>query len=393
MLNEKEKEILRTNLHTSVKDWFFKKDQEGISYKKIAEQIQARKKIEKKIPSWFENENLLFPPSLSLEQSSSEITALYKASKLPKGKKFIDLTGGMGIDISFLSQNFEQLVYCEQNETLSQLSKYNFEVLGLKNIETFTGNSVLFLENNHVKYDCIFLDPARRKADKKVFRLEDCTPNLLEIQEMLWEKTSKIWVKLSPMIDLFLLKKRLPFLKNIFVISVQNECKEILIELEKNYSGNTYITASNFHNDSWSEYLSESTKWETKCMLLEPQNEEKKYIYLPNTSIMKAGLADIYCQEQNLVKMSTHTHLYFGNQMLDQFQGRIFEIKQEFTSKKDLQKAFKNKPCEIICKNAKEKAEFYFKKFKLKKGSNKDFLIIGTHQNNKVSFFETLRIQ
>ena len=205
----------------------------------LARQTEGRKIVATKLPSWAENMSILFPVKISLEQCSSEATALYKAG-LVSGKSLVDLTGGFGVDCSFLSKNFKSTEYVEQNEELCDIARHNFNALGL-NINVNNSESVEYLEGMS-PVDCIYIDPARRDIKgKKTADLSLCSPNLLEIRDILLKKCNTLLIKLSPMFDISSALEVFPECKQVHVVSVKNECKELLLLIEKGFCGETEI--------------------------------------------------------------------------------------------------------------------------------------------------------
>ena len=225
------KEFIKKHLKEDVKSLALAKFPDGIDREFVIRQIHARQVLSKKLPSWAENDELVFPKKLSLEQCSSELTAKYKSS-LAKGKTLIDLTGGMGVDTAFLSDNFNKTYYVEMQEELCEIAKHNFKVLN-KNIEVVNDNAEHFITICD-DVDCVYLDPARRdEYGRKMVSLHDCSPDVVELHDILLEKAKRILIKVSPMLDIEMVKKELKDISEIHVVAVRNECKEILIEIQK----------------------------------------------------------------------------------------------------------------------------------------------------------------
>ena len=219
--------------------------------KLFTETFPKAKIVASKLPSWAENMSIVFPAKISLEQCSSEATALYKAS-LVSGESLVDLTGGFGVDCSFLSKNFTSVDYLEQNEELCQIAEHNFKALGL-NIKVNNAESVEFLKKMPA-VDCIYIDPARRDVKgKKTADLSLCSPNLLEIRDTLLEKCNTLLIKLSPMFDISSALEVFPECKQVHVVSVKNECKELLLILGREEKENIPIRTVNFHGDAAQE--------------------------------------------------------------------------------------------------------------------------------------------
>lgn len=214
-------------------------------------QIVGRRIAKEKISTWYANAEIIYPAHLSLEQCSSEATALYKVSLTPNlspkergvagassspsleglGEVMIDLTGGMGVDISFLAKNFKQAIYVEQQQELCEIAKHNFRALGLENIKVLNADAVKYLAETE-KVDLIYIDPARRdNIGKKTVSIEDCTPNILEIENLLEEKAETVMIKLSPMLDISLALRSLKNVSDVHIVAVNNEVKELLFFL------------------------------------------------------------------------------------------------------------------------------------------------------------------
>ena len=233
ILTESQKEFIKSHENEDVHDLALRFSGEDMPF--LLTQISGRQIAKHKIPSWYANEDIVYPAHLSMEQTSSETTALYKASILPEsGNIFIDLTGGLGVDFSFLSRRFNKGVYVEQNEELCRIAANNFPSLQLPDFEIVNSSSENILDSLP-KADLIFIDPSRRDTDgRKVFRIEDCSPNLIEIEEQLFQKSDKILIKYSPMLDISLALNSLSNVSDVHIVSVNNECKELLFLLSKN---------------------------------------------------------------------------------------------------------------------------------------------------------------
>ena len=203
LLHKEVQEFLEENYRKEVSKIVFKGSPfPGVSEQELAVQLTGKKKAEKKLPTWFTTRNIIYPPTLNLEQTSSEKTARYKAS-LMAGDTIVDVTGGFGIDSYFFSKEFKKVVHCELNEELSEVAAHNFGVLEAKNIESYVGDGIEFLENSSEKFDWIYIDPSRRDdAGGRVFQLSDCLPNVPEHLDLLLKKGDNILIKTSPLLDL-----------------------------------------------------------------------------------------------------------------------------------------------------------------------------------------------
>ena len=193
---------------------------EGIETSEIIEQIEAKKRSQKKLQSWFNGENIYFPNKLNIEQTSSEITAKHKAD-LMQGDRIIDLTGGFGVDCFYFSKRFKQVTHCEINRKLSEIVNHNYKQLEVENIETRLVNGIDYLKNIDTNFDWIYIDPSRRHDSKgKVFFLNDCLPNVPEHLDLLFKRSKNILIKTSPLLDFSVGIGELKHVKTIHVIAV-----------------------------------------------------------------------------------------------------------------------------------------------------------------------------
>ena len=287
-------------------------------------QIAGRQIAEAKVPSWYHTEGLLYPKHLSMEQCSSEATAIYKAG-LVEGDSFADLTGGFGIDCSFLSRKFKQADYVERQAELCELAKHNFPLLGLS-IGVHNEDGVEYLKQMQ-PVDCLFLDPARRDGHGgKTVAIADCEPDVSALEDLLVEKAKKVMVKLSPMLDLSLALKHLKYVREVHIVSVNNECKELLLILQKE-SASSDITIHCEHIVNASEHQSFSFTQEQErtsdCPLA---TEVGAYLYEPNASILKAGAYRSLTQTYACKKLHASSHLYTSEQFIADFPGRRFRV-------------------------------------------------------------------
>ncbi|MEA4917496.1 THUMP-like domain-containing protein [Proteiniphilum sp.] len=303
-------------------------------------QIAGRQMAEKKIPSWYAETDIVYPPHLSLEQSSSELTACYKASLvLGKNETFADLTGGMGVDFSFLSPHFREAEYVEQNEDLCRIAEHNFAELGLTNATIHCAGAGTFLRET-APLDFIYLDPSRRdNIGRKVFRIEDCNPDLSEIKPLLLEKSNKVMVKYSPMLDISLAVKSLGCVSAVHVVSVDNECKELLFLLSEAAVEEPLFIAVNLKKRGEKELFSFTMVQEQKAVVPFAENPGH-YLYEPNTSILKAGAFKSVAQAYHFQKLHINSHLYTSDELVADFPGRVFEVETFFVPNKKNIKIF-----------------------------------------------------
>ncbi|MGL5015904.1 MAG: class I SAM-dependent methyltransferase [Bacteroidales bacterium] len=310
------------------------------------EQIIVRRQVKDKLPSWSKNPKMLFPSKLASEQCSSELAAKYKQRLVMAARSGCDLTGGLGIDSSFLAQGCEKFYYFERFPLYCQVAKHNFNELGLNQIEVIEGDSTKLFESLP-QLDFIYVDPARRSdCNKRIFELTDCEPDVSALYYTLLNKAKRLIVKLSPMADINRVVEILPDTIEIHVVSVKNECKELLVVVEQRNGGEVIdppIYCVNFSTNGEENFL--FTRQEEK----EAQNiyvtKPELYLYEPNVSLLKAGAFKTIVTRYRLKKLHKHSHLYTSDELIEGFPGRRFRIEStEFFSKKWLQGALKVSP-------------------------------------------------
>jgi hypothetical protein len=348
---------------------------EGITVQELIEQIESRKKAEKKLPTWFNSSNIYYPPKLNLEQTSSEKTAKYKASII-NGNSIADITGGFGVDSFYFSEQFKSVHHFEINKSLSEIAKYNFKVFSKTNIECFSENRMLQMPKN--KYDVIYIDPSRRHDSKgKVFFLRDCEPNLPDNLDEILKTCKQLLVKTSPMLDLSIGLKELKCVSEIHIVAVNNDVKELLWLINENHIEAPLIKTINItkvSNEKFEFYWNEKR--------ISEYTIPKKYLYEPNAAIMKSGAFDIVSTKYKLNKLHQHAHLYTSNDLID-FPGRRFEIKEVIPfQKKEIKKSLKIKKANITTRNFPESVSTIRKKFKISDGGD-DYLFFTTSENGQ----------
>ncbi|HHB78676.1 MAG TPA: SAM-dependent methyltransferase [Saprospiraceae bacterium] len=353
----------------------------------IIQQINGRKKVAAKIPSWANNESIIFPNIVSFEQCSSEATAGYKA-RLIQGHHLVDLTGGFGVDTYFLAQKFKQVDYFEQNEALFDVVKNNYHQLQVSNIRMHHGNGIDFLENIQHPVDWIYLDPSRRQADhSKIFLIEDCQPNILEINDLLLAKAKNVLIKLSPMLDIDQIIRKVAGLQKIHIVSVKNECKEVLLHISAtpNLLTPVALTAVNIHDhqnfDEFTTTMDKRKKENITIQLSKPLD----YIYEPNKSILKGNLQDYLAETKQISKLNTHSNFFTSSDEKSDFPGRIFQVKTIIKlKKKQITKHLDKGKANVISRNFPLKASQIYEKFKIIPGGSTYLLATKLKQNDNV---------
>ena len=287
-------------------------------------QIAGRQIAEVKLPSWYHKAGLLYPKHLSMEQCSSEATAVYKA-ELVGGETLADLTGGLGIDCSFMARKFKKADYVERQTELCELAEHNFPLLGL-DIGVHNEDGVEYLKQME-PVDCLFLDPARRDGHGgKTVAISDCEPDVSALEDLLVEKAKTVMVKLSPMLDLSLALKTLKYVCEAHVVSVNNECKELLLILQKTpISSGVPIHCIHIlpQGERQSFVFSQEQERSSDCPLA---TQVEAYLYEPNASILKAGAYRSLTQSYEVKKLHASSHLYTSSQFMEDFPGRRFRV-------------------------------------------------------------------
>jgi len=295
----------------------------GVAVQACVAQIEALRKVRLKIPAWFRFE-LDMPPLLSVEQASSEAAARFK-STLFSGKKMADLTGGMGVDAYFFAQQFEQVTYVERNPELIALTRHNFAALGAANIRVVETDSEAFLKTTTEHYDLLYLDPARR-ADRhrRVFQLADCEPNVPALREMLLAHGDRVLVKTAPLLDLSQACEQLGSVAGMWVVSVENEVKEVLYLLEKSAPApdQTPIEAVCLGHEMHIFRFTRTEERDAKPEYTLPQG----YLYEPDAAVLKAGAFKAFACRFGLAKLHPQTHLYTSPSLVPDVPGRTFAV-------------------------------------------------------------------
>ena len=347
----------------------------------VIKQIAGFQKIKDKVPVFYESKDILFPKQLSIEQSSSEITAKYK-SKLFEGDAFADLTGGFGVDFYFISQNFKSGIYVERDEELCKLAAHNFKLLKIPRYEIHQTKSEDYLDKMP-EVDLIYIDPHRRsETGKKTVLISDCEPNVALFAEKMLLKTPVVMIKLSPMLDIHQAIEYLPQTTEVHIVAVDNECKEVLLILKREgiYKNDDYhkdtvkIKTRNLYKSQVHQTFDFSF-FEEKQAEVVYTDEPGQYIYEPNAAIMKSGAFKLVATHFNLRKFHVNTHLYTGDEHINDFPGRIMQVSEVYgNNKADLKKIKDKYPkANVTTRNYPLSVDDFRKRTSIKEGGN-DYL-------------------
>ena len=372
VLSEKEKEFLRAHRSDDVARLSLQAHKyPDLNVRFLIEQIAARQIIEHKLPEWYANEEVFYPSRVSLEQCSSEVTARYKQALISEGDRLCDLTGGLGIDSYYFSKKAGEVIYVETVPAHFEMARQNFAALQCANVRTIHADCRDYLEQTDEQVDVFYIDPSRRNNIKgRVYALSDCEPNLVEMLPRLFERAPKVIAKLSPMLDISHTLQLLPHTTAIHVLSVRNECKELLFEIEREASEeepNVYcinFTASG-KEMRFAFRLSDERDAAT-VLAAQPEN----YLYEPNASILKAGAFKSVARHYGIEKLHPSSHLYTSEQLINDFAGRIFKVEEiiPFSSKQTKRLRESIPQANITVRNFPLSAEQLRARLKIKEG-------------------------
>ena len=310
----------------------------NLSNKELAVQIQSYRLAKKKIPAFKDRNDIIYPPKIHLEQSSSEQTAKFKAQLLQKGRG-VDLTGGFGIDTYYLAQTNENVIYTDANQELSSIADHNFKNLSQENIQVYDLPAEMMLDQLPMQLDWFFIDPSRRSNNNsKIITLEDSQPDILKIQHKLKAKFHHGLIKASPMLSIEKALKQIKQVEIVHIVAINNEVKELLFQVNytkeikaikiNSYDLNnkTNLIYQKEHNDTTSFHIQYS--------------DVKAFLYLPHPAISKAGFFKDLAIDFSVDKIAQETHLYTSTDKVD-FPGRSFSVIQVLKYKpKKLKKFF-----------------------------------------------------
>ncbi len=346
-----------------------------ITVQELIQQIDGFRRTQKKLPTWHHTFQIYYPPKINVEQTSSEITAQYKAS-LVMGKSLADLTGGFGVDSFYFSKRFETVLHFELNKLLSNITNYNLGILQAEHIECIAKDGLKTIENR--KFDVIYVDPARRNAEKgKVFFLKDCEPNVPLHLNYLMERSKTLLLKTSPMLDISVGLSELQYVTEIHVVAVENEVKELLWILKEATVQPVIIKTINFSKNGIQTFSFDANAESNPVVSL-----PKDYLYEPNAAIMKSGGFGHISEKYELSKLHTNSHLYTNNHPIE-FPGRIFKVEKVIPyNKKELRNHLLGTKANITTRNFPGSVNELRKKWKIKDGGD-NYLFFTTNLNDE----------
>ncbi len=338
-----------------------------VDTKEVIEQIEAKKRSVKKLPTWFKKENIYWPNKLNIEQTSSEITAKYK-STIISGKSLIDVTGGFGVDTYYFSQHVDSVIHCEIDNKLSKIVAHNFKELEISNIKCLNESGIDALKRLDQQFDWVYVDPSRRdKTKNKVFLLTDCTPDVKIFQHLFLVYAKNVMVKTSPLLDISATLFALNHITEIYVVAVNNEVKELLWILQRDYEGDVLIKTINLQKDKNPQIY--NFKLADEAINIAQYHLPLNYLYEPNSAILKAGAFNSLSYDLDVYKLHKHSHLYTSKELID-FPGRRFKIEKILPFNKKLFAKEKITKGNITTRNFPLTVAEIRKKFKIKDGGD-----------------------
>ncbi|MBR2318383.1 MAG: RsmD family RNA methyltransferase [Bacteroidaceae bacterium] len=344
-------------------------------------QIEGWQQAREKLPTWSAVDGIIYPPKISMEQCSSEHTAKYKSALL-SGRRFADLTGGFGIDFSYIARGFEEAFYIERNEKLCTIAEHNFALLGLDHTKVMNGNSEELL-TTLPQLDWIFIDPARRDGDgRKVVALPDCEPDVVALEERLLAKASRVMVKCSPMLDITLACRQLHNVEAVHIVAVNNECKELIFILGTAADDIPVHCVDIRGKETASFNFTLNEERQSHCTFADSPSH---YLYEPGAAIQKAGCHNSLSARYGLQKLHPNSQLYTSDRLIESFPGRVFEVVDVAGfSKAELKRVQALQKANITVRNFPENVQQLRKRLKLADGGDNYIFATTLTDNSKV---------
>ncbi len=341
----------------------------------LADQISSRRKAVGKHPAWVRQDGIIWPPPVSIEQSSSELTAKYKRH-LVKGEVVVDLTGGMGADLIELSGGFKKAIYVERDKWLCELFTHNTSIFGVQAaVHNISAEDYLSRTNtgdlgNHT----FFLDPARRTQGRKTVLLEDCEPDALRIVPALVSRGAHVLLKTSPLLDIKSTLRSLSHVSHVHIVAVKNEVKEVLYRFDPTLRPDPEVLAVDLTEGVFFPFT-----YADERGAITTQGEVLDYLFEPNAAVMKAGAFRLVSERYDMKKLDSNSHLYTSNRASQGFPGRQFSVIKLLT-KEDL-KSMRGCKMNVISRNHPLSTDQLKKKYSIKDGGSQ--FLIGTRQQGK----------
>lgn len=372
-------EFINNNLSADIPKLLFQKSPfKQVTTKELAEQIEAKRKSKTKLPSWFALKKGYFANKVNVSQTSSEITGAYKAS-LVHGSFLADLTGGFGVDSHAFSQVVGHVVHIENNGPLSKIAQHNLSEMGVSNIDFKVGDGIEFLRDSQVPLDWLYLDPSRRTVThKKVFYLADCEPDITQHLDLFFSKAKNILLKTGPLLDLSVGLEQLRHVKEIHIVAVGNDVKEVLWVLANGFTAEPLVHAVTITQNETTRFQFLASEEKAAIPIF---SEAQSYLYEPNPALLKSGAFKLLSDRLKVNKLHQHSHLYTSETPVN-FPGRCFKITAVFNySAKEVKKLGLMK-ANITVRNFPYSVATIRKKLKLKDGGYDYLFFTRNHLDN-----------
>lgn len=380
-------DFIAQHLNDDVRQLALKGCPQDVDLPFVLQQIAGHQTARRKLPSWAAIDGLIYPPHINMEQCSSEATARYKANIITrlvheqqddKPLRFVDLTGGLGVDFAFICQSLRRETnetfetYVEQNAQLCAISSHNLHLLGI-NAEVVCADATDYLRQMK-EADVIYLDPARRDSHgAKTFAISDCTPDVLSLREELLRKSRFTVVKLSPMLDWHEAVRQLRHVSEVHIIATRGECKELLVVMQAN---SNKLTVTCVNDDEIFVFdgneTNETTRFAKESDMKTALGEGALYLYEPNAALMKAGCFGILAKRFGVEPVGRNSHLFVSPHFIDSFPGRKLRITaiSSMNKREWSQRAIGLERANVAVRNFPMKAEELRRRLKLKDGGN-----------------------
>lgn len=339
------------------------------------DQIEAREKTRRKLPSFLANEDFLFPSVLSSEQATDERVSAFHASLINPGVDMLDMTAGLGIDAMSMAKRAKSITAIEQSEIYSDILRHNCRALSIGNIEIINDDSTEWILHTDRHFDIIYIDPARRSDyNGRVAAFADCTPDVVNLLPTLIQHAERIIIKASPMLDVHQVVREIPLAHTLYIVVLRGECKEILVDVSQEQSSGVHIICTDLSTPGASQLgFRLEDIGENPAGYYDPRHGLlPQYLYEPGAAIMKcAPWQALNNRYPDLQKVARNTHLYVSDTLYKDFPGRILIIDKD--ADKATMKSIRSGHFNVVCRNYPKRADEIASQHRLK-GSQTDFL-------------------
>ncbi len=325
--------LIRENSGRAIDPLLFRKQQGNSPYVSGAVQIlQLYHKAKRKLPDWVEHMAVL--TSKSYEQASSQLTADFKAG-LFEGDLMLNLTGGLGVDDVSFARVFKKVISVDSDEEIHEIASYNMSKMGVQNVDRRHMAAEESLNEVQASIDLVFVDPDRRpKGNRRSMLLEDCSPDVLHLQDMIMKRSRYMLVKLSPLFDLTEIRRVFHCLRKIIVLSVQHEVKEVLTIHEQGFEGEPLIACADISSNGLVNWLSSD---ETGQDQGQGSTDAPIYLYESGAAVVKAGMVSLQSRKEG-TRIIGNSPFHLSDRSIQGFLGKQYRIEWHMNLKWNLLK-------------------------------------------------------